>query len=69
MRTKYSATFIAGIALMLVATLAHGQSFSVVAGGPTPAPGDDILNPGPIPVLVGSGAAPLAPPLEVDAFS
>ncbi len=56
---------------MLVATLAHGQSFSVVAGGPTtPAPGDDILNPGPIPVLVGSVAGPpLSPALEVDAFS
>lgn len=66
MRQQYSATFIAGIVLMLVATQAHGQSFSVFAGGPTPAPGDDILNPGPIPILVGGGGLP---GLEVDGFS
>jgi len=69
MRKQYSVPFIAGIALMFVATQTHGQSFSVTAGGPTPAPGDDILNPGPVPVLVGSVAIPLAPALEVDAFS
>ena len=69
MRVHNSTTFIAGMVLMLAATLAHGQSYSVVGGSLlVPIPGDDILNPGPIPVLPGAGAG-VGVGLEVDAFS
>jgi hypothetical protein len=69
MKTKHSAILMASMLLMLAVPLAHGQAFSVTAGGPTPAPGDDILNPGitaPVPALIGSSGSPV---LEVDAFS
>ncbi len=69
MRVHNATTFIAGMVLMLAATLAHGQSYSVVGGSLlVPIPGDDILNPGPIPVLPGAGAG-VGVGLEVDAFS
>jgi len=35
---------------MLGAASAHAASFSVLAGGPVGLPGDDIFNPGPLPV-------------------
>lgn len=69
MKKQFAVSCIAGIGLMLAAVTAHGQAFSVTAGGPTPAPGDDILNPGPAPVLVGAGAFPVSPSMEVDGFS
>ena len=70
MITQKSLLCSAGMFLMLAAAQSHGQAFSVTAGGLTPAPGDDILNPGPVLALPGTIAGPpLSPALEVDAFS
>lgn len=53
-------------ALLLFAAVAHGQApyFSVVNGGPSGLPGDNVYNPGPALSIPGAGAG-----FEVDAIS